>query len=342
MPQDIFNKSQKTEEKTKIPRKTPSIITGSYLPEKIVTNEDIIAMGLDTTSAALKRSLGCVERRAAASGETGADMMAKVAMQILEKANLSPEDIDLIICSSDPGDAAEPETATVVQGKLGASCPAFGVSMSCVGWIAGIEIALNYLTLNKKRILVLASSLLGSRIFFRDLNRRAIFGDAAGGILLEPHNVGQFLSMGLWTNGQHYSKIYAPYPWSVLPEDIPPEYKDSFYMFPDQRLFFSAMDSFLASFVRDLLIKAEVTMDDINLFLLHYPSKPLFERSLKLLDIPRSKTITNFERYGNLVAADMPILLHEAINEGLTKEGDYILCITYGAGFTMGGFVMRC
>lgn len=341
MPQKVLGKPQKKEKETIT--KKPSIITASYLPEKIVTNEDIIAMGLNTTSAALRRSLGVVERRAAAPNETGADMMAKVAMQILEKANLSPEDIDLIICSSDPGDAACPETACAVQAKIGAICPAFGVSLSCVGWAAGVEIALNYLASGKERILVLASSLVGSRISFRDIKTRALFGDGAGGILLQSYNKEQFLSTGFITRGQNYSKIYVPYPWSLVPEDIPLEYKDSFYMHHNQDIFFTAVAENLPFLVEDLLSKAEIELKDINLFLLHYPSKPLFDFSLELLGISHShsKILTNFEKYSNLIAAEMPILLDEAINSNLIKNDDYILCITYGAGFTMGGFLMR-
>ncbi|HUW22761.1 MAG TPA: 3-oxoacyl-[acyl-carrier-protein] synthase III C-terminal domain-containing protein [bacterium] len=318
-----------------------SIITASYLPEKVITNQDIIDAGLKATPMAIERGLGVRERRAAAPDETAADMMAKVAKKILKKAECLPQELDYIICSADVGDSVEPDTATAVQSKIGASCPAFGVSMSCTGWLAAVDIALRYLDAGKKRILVLASSLVGSRIFYHNLMHRAIFGDGAGGILLESHHRSRFLGNILWTDGRHYSKIYIPHPWSIIPEDIPEEYKASFYMSPDQKKFFAIMDSYLVPVTKRLLKEAKVELQDIDLFFLHYPSKPLFDYSLKLLKIPREKTFSRFESYGNLAAAEVPVFLDEAVNVGRLKKGNLLLVVTYGAGFTGGGLVLR-
>lgn len=170
---------------------------------------------------------------------------------------------------------------------------------------------------------------------------RAIFGDGAGGILLESHHRSRFLGNILWTDGRHYSKIYIPHPWSVIPKDIPEEYKGSFYMSPDQKKFFAIMDSYLVPTTNRLLKEAKVELQDIDLFFLHYPSRPLFEHSLKLLGIPREKTFSRFESYGNLAAAEVPVFLDEAANMGLLKKGDLLLVVTYGAGFTGGGLVLR-
>lgn len=324
-----------------IMKEASTIVTASYLPKKVVTNQDIIDAGLKTTPIAIERGLGVRERRAAAPHESGADMMVQVAKKILEKAECLPQELDYIICSTDVGDSVEPDTATAVQAKIGASCPAFGVSMSCTGWLAAVDIALRLLDAGKKRILVLASSLVGSRVFYHNLMHRAIFGDGAGGILLEPHHRSRFLATRLWTDGRHYSKIYIPHPWSIIPEDIPEEYKGSFYMSPDQKKFFAIMDSYLVPFTQHILNEAGVKLENIDLFFLHYPSKPLFEHSLKLLKLPREKTFSRFEWYGNLAAAEVPVFLDEAINIGRLKKGNLLLIVTYGAGFTGGGLVLR-
>ena len=283
-----------------------------------------------------------VERRAAGPDETAADMMAKVAQKILEKANLSPQDIDLIICSSDPGDSFAPESAVAVQAKIGASCPAFGISMSCTGWICGVEIALRHLAADKKQILVLASSTAGSKLYFHNLMHRSIFGDGAGGILIRAEERERFLGNSFWTDGRYYSKIFGPYPWSKMPDDIPSEYKGSFYMAGDQPMFFEVLDTVVPPLFNRVLNKAKVNMEDIDLFLLHYPSRPLFERSVKILGVPRSKTFYRFEQYGNLVSAEMPVFIDEAISTGRIKKGDLVFILVYGAGFTMGGSVMQC
>jgi len=317
------------------------IITASYLPEKIVTNEDIVKMGFKGSSKALERGLGVKERRSAAEDETHADMLAKVGKKILDEAGISPEELDRIICAADPGDSAAPDTACAVQAKIGAVCPAYGVSMSCTGWVAAVDIALGYLARKEKRILVLASSLVGSRLYYYNLMHRAIFGDGAGGILLETRHLSNFLAIGEIADGRYYSEIFVPYPWSQKPIDVPDEYKGSFYMSPNQKNFFSLLDYYLPKFVKRLLGEAKLELKDVSLFLLHYPSKPLFEHSLKLLGIPRSKTFHNFKHYGNLVAAEMPVFLDEAIKCGRVKKGDLVFILPYGAGVTMGGFIMR-
>lgn len=325
----------------KILGEATSIVTASYLPEKVITNQDIIDAGFKATPMAIERGLGVRERRAAAPDETGADMMVKVAKKILEKAECLPQELDRIICSADPGDAIAPDTAVMVQHKLGASCPVIGVSLSCAGWVAGIEMALHYFTGGDKRILVLASSIAGSRVRFHDPMHRAIFGDGAGGALLEACQRKKVLAIDIWASGEYYSKIYVPYPWSKIPKDIPDEYRDSFYMSSDQKVFFSAMDSYLVPFTKRLLNKAKVGIKDISLFIIHYPSKPLFEHSLKLLHIPREKTFSSFDCCGNLVAAEMPVFLDEAITAGRIKKGNLVFLLVYGAGFTGGGLIMR-
>ena len=198
------------------------IITASYLPDKVVTNEDIVKAGFEGSSQTLERGLGVKERRAAAENETHADMLAKVGKKILDEAGISPEQIDRIICAADPGDSAAPDTSCAVQARIGATCPAYGVSMSCTGWVAAVDIALGYLARKKeKRILVLASSLVGSRLYYHNLMHRAIFGDGAGGILLETRHLDNFLAIGEIADGKYYTEIFVPYPWSQNPTDVP-------------------------------------------------------------------------------------------------------------------------
>lgn len=318
------------------------IIVASYLPETTVRNEDIIkAAGLDTNPVAIQRSLGAIERRAADPNTTAAAMMAKVADRILRKAALSPLDLDRIICLTNPGDSAEPDTSIAVQEMIGAKCPAFGISMSCTGWIMAVDVALRYLATGEKRILVMAASTMGSRPYFHNLMHRAIFGDGAGGMLVESHHQKNILSIAEIADGKYYSKIFLPYPWSQKPIDIPDKYRGSFYMSSDQEAFFSAMDHYLPTFTDRLLEKAGVTFRDIDLYLLHYPSKPLFEHSVKVLNLPRRKILSNYQRYGNLVAAEIPILMEEALESGLAKSGNLLFILTYGAGFTMGGMIIR-
>lgn len=313
----------------------------SYLPEQVVTNQDIIESGLKSSDKTIRRALGAVERRTAAGRQSNADMMAEVAKQLLRKASLDVSQIDRIICSSDPQDAVAPNTAVVVQRLLGARCPAFDVQMSCTGWLCGVDLASRCLSTGEQRILILASSLVGSRLTFNNRMHRAIFGDGAGGILLEPSAAGEILSIGLCTDGRYYDKIHVPYPWSQIPDSIPKGYKNSFFMSSNQEDFFTAIDFYFSPFCNRLWKEAGIKKDDIDCFLMHQPSMPLFEYSVSALKIPKEKTINYFSKYGNLVAAEIPVYLDEATRNGHIKSGDLIFAFTYGAGFTMGGMVLK-
>lgn len=213
--------------------------------------------------------------------------------------------------------------------------------MSCTGWVSAVDIAIKYLSAGERYILALASCNAGTRVPFCNLMHRAIFGDGAGGVLLEPQHREKIIAIGEIADGRNYSKIFAPYPWSVIPPEIPEKYKKSFFMSLNQKVFFDAMDYYLPRFTNRLLSEAKVNLADIDLFLLHYASKPLFERSLKILKISRSKAFSRFDAYGNLVAAEMPVLLDEAIAAKKIDKGDLVFILTYGAGFTMGGMILR-
>lgn len=319
------------------------VSTGVYVPSGNAANDELIRQfGEPIPAIVLQRALGASERRITPSEETGADLMARAAKTILEQADCDPKELDSIICSIDPGDAAAPSTAVAVQMKLGATCPAYDVMMSCAGWICGIDQALRALAYGEQRILVLAGCTTGSKFPFREVRHRAIFGDGAGGLLLGAAHEGELLTTALWTDGRFYSRIFAPYPWSVHPADIPQEYKGYFYMDPDQNVFFRQLARVLPPFFKRLLLAAKVSVDDVDHFFLHQPSRPLFEHSLQLLKaVPREKVFDSFSKYGNIVAAELPVMLAEGISSGRIKRGDLICMVTYGAGFTMAGLVMR-
>ena len=315
----------------------------SFLPDKIVTNDHIIADGLKSTNLAIQRALGAVERRSVQTGQNAAEMMAEVAKAILAKAKRHPSTIDMIICAVNPGDAVAPDVGSMVQVKIGAHCPAFEINMSCSGWLCAVDIARRYITGGHKAILVLAGSTVGSSLPFKNLMHRAIFGDGAGGILLEadPSGEGDILACELWNRGEYGTHIFAPLPWTVSPPEIPDEYRGYFYMNPNREEFFQVMDRHLIPFVNRTLRKARVSVGDIDVFLLHCPSKFLFEYSVKLLGVPQNKVMENFSRYGNLVAAELPVLLDENMHTGRIKRGQLVLMFTYGAGFTSACAVVR-
>lgn len=160
-------------------------------------------------------------------------------------------------------------------------------------------------------------------------------------MLLEYADQGDILSAGLWTDGRYYDKIFVPFSWSQMPDSIPKEFSDSFFMSSNQEDFFMTMEFHLRPFCERLWEAAGVSKDEIDHFLLHQPSMPLFEYSLRTLKAPREKVVNLFPQYGNLVAAEMPVYIAEGIRSGRIRRGDLVFALAYGAGFTMGGMVMR-
>lgn len=317
--------------------------TASYLPKEIVTNKDILKMGLKSSEIALRRGLGAIERRSAGREENTADMIAEAAGAILVKAGRHPSTIDLIICAVNPSVAVAPDVGSMVQQKIGAHCPAFEINMSCSGWLCALDIARRYIAGGSRSILVMAASAIGSKLPIKSLMHRAIFGDGAGGALLEadPPEGGEILACELWTRGEYGSDIYAPLPWTVTPLNASESYEDYFRMNPDKNAFFKVMDHHMIPFINRTLHKANVSLEDIDVAFLHYPTKFLFDHSVKLLKFPQRKVIHNFDRYGNLVCAEMPVLLDESLRDGKVKKGDLVLMFTYGAGFTGGCAVIK-
>jgi 3-oxoacyl-[acyl-carrier-protein] synthase-3 len=215
--------------------------------------------------------------------------------------------------------------------------------MSCAGWICGIDVALRSLEENSY-ILVLASSTVGSRLHFYNKRDRAIFGDGAAGVLIGKNTSKKkkVMCTQLWTDGKFHTEITAPFSWSKRPANIPDAYEGSFYMSPDQDIFLESLSRVLPSFFNQLMDKAKMNVKDVDHFLLHQPSMPLFYHSLKALpDIPRSKVLDYFAKYGNLVAAEMPTFLRKGADEGIIRTGDIVFMLTYGAGFTMAGYIFE-
>ncbi|MFP4192569.1 MAG: 3-oxoacyl-ACP synthase III family protein [Candidatus Hydrogenedentota bacterium] len=313
--------------------------TGSYLPERVVANHELA--GLESTNGAVERLLGAVERRAAGEDETCSDMITAAARDVLERAEIGPEQLDRIFVSTTPGDYFEPSTASVVQHKLGASCPAMDITMSCVGWVAGLDYALRCIATGENRILVMAGTIVSKGTAFHNPMHRAIFGDGAGGILLErTEKPGQFMAGALWTDGQFHDIITMPHNISVATPRIPSEYHGSFYM-GERQLINQALRNNLPLGVENVLSMAGVTRDDLDLCFIHQPSRPLFEVAVEAVGVDREKLVEDYAHYGNTISAELPISLDESVRNGRVKRGDLIMKVTYGAGFSGGILVYR-
>lgn len=317
----------------------------SYLPKQVITNNDIVsAMKSDVSAEVLFRAVGAREKRVALSEEMGSDMLATVGKALLSNSGILPDKINKLICSCDPVDQVAPDSSVLTQHKIGLSCPSFGISMSCVGWLCGIKTAAGLLQNGDNKILVLAASTVGSKYKFNSPMHRAIFGDGAGGALVQKGDVIQgasILAIELLTIGQFYMDIYAPMSWSTVPEQIPGKFRDAFYMNNDNQVFFDALDKYVKPFFWDVLQKEKIQINHIKRFVVHQASMPIFNHTIKSFGIPIEKAANYYEKYGNTIAAELPIYLDMEIRAERIKQGDLVVCFTYGAGFTAGIMVLK-
>jgi 3-oxoacyl-[acyl-carrier-protein] synthase III len=315
----------------------------SYVPDTVVDNSEIVrSMHLSIDGNVLRRAVGSKEKRAARKDEMCSDMMARVGLQILQETGVEPSSIDKLICSCDPQDQAAPDSSVMTQVKMDLGCPSFGVSMSCPAWICTILLGCGFLLNGEKRILALAASSGGSKYQFKNPMHRAIFGDGAGGALLErKEGPGNVLALDLWTDGRYHKEIFAAHTWSTVPNEIPAEYKKTFFMTPDNRVFYEAIDRHMRPFYTKQYEIAAIQPKDVSLFLIHQASMPLFNYTLKSLGIPEDKTVCLFEKFGNTVSAELPMLIDYSIRNGRIKRGDIVYLLTYGAGFAAGAMIFK-
>ncbi len=322
------------------------IATGSYLPEKTLTNEEIIRRaevfnGAPSTLTPEKvvEVIGAVERREAREDETCSDLILEAARNTLDAAGVKPEELDRIFVSSTPGDYFEPSTASVVQYKLGARCPAIDIKASCVGWLAGLDYAFHRVEKGEDKLILVAAGTRIGRIGVESPFHRCIFGDGAGGALVAPSDKHNVKATYFWTGGEYHDVIVMPHGHSIRPARVPPEYESRFYM-GNRETIFGALKKYFPDSLATLFAKSGCKTDDIDYAFIHQASGPIFEETGKVCGIPSGKIHRDYEQCGNTISAELPISLDNAVRRGAVQRDDRLLLVTYGAGFTGGGIVL--
>ncbi|OLD87996.1 MAG: 3-oxoacyl-ACP synthase [Verrucomicrobia bacterium 13_1_20CM_4_54_11] len=291
-------------------QRTVSIIgTGSYTPEKILTNEDLSRM-VDTSDEWITTRTGIKERRVAAKDETTSDMAAKAALKAIEQAKISPEEIDLLLVATATPDMIFPATACFVQKKIGAKNAAcLDVSAACAGFLFAIEIAQQFITSGTyDTALVIGADKLTSITNWTDRNTCVLFGDGAGAAVLghrgSAHGV---ISTNMGSDGEYTDILFMPGGGSKTP----------------------------------ITAQNGLTVDDIACVIPHQANLRIIEAIGERLGIPREKVFVNVDRYGNTSAAAVAIALDEANRSGRIKSGDYVLMVVFGGGLTWASTIVE-
>jgi 3-oxoacyl-[acyl-carrier-protein] synthase-3 len=326
------------------PKRTVSIIgTGSYLPEKILTNQELEKL-VETSDDWITSRTGIKERRIAAENEHTSDLAAKAALAAMENANITADEIDLIIVATVTPDMFFPSTACFVQTKIGAKNAAcFDVSAACSGFLYAIEIAQQFITSHTyDTILVIGADKLSSIIDWTDRNTCVLFGDGAGAAVLRHRGGGHgVISTFMASDGGLSDILYIPGGGSRFPIN-----KDN----ADQRLncikmngketYKHAVISMLDAAQR-VLAEANLDPGDLACIIPHQANLRIIEAISDRIKVPMERFMINLDRYGNTSAAAVAIALDDANRTGRMKEGDYILLVVFGGGLTWASSVIQ-
>ncbi|MBX5481677.1 MAG: ketoacyl-ACP synthase III [Myxococcaceae bacterium] len=324
--------------------RTQIIGTGSYVPEKVVTNADLEKI-VETSDQWISERTGIKERRMAAPGELTSDMAVKAAVQALEMARTRPEDLDAIIVGTVTPDMPMPSCAAFVQHKLGAKKAfAFDVSAACAGSLYGMSIADQYVRNgNAKRVLVIGVELLTSILNWEDRNTCVLFGDAAGAMVLGPSSDGErgILSTHLHTDGSQWPilLIQAGGPHTPITPEVLAKKLNKVSM--NGREVFKFAVRALTDAVKEALDANQLAPAQVDHVIAHQANVRIIDAVLERLDLSRDKVWLNIHRYGNTSSASLPMTLDEANRAGRLKEGDVIAMMAIGAGMAWGSALVR-
>ncbi len=317
--------------------------TGSALPEKVISNADLEKL-VDTSDQWITERTGIRERRQAAPNETTSTLSVQASRRALERAGIKPTDLDLIICSTISPDMPLPSTASLIQRELGAhGCCAFDLAAACSGFLFGMTVAEQFIRTGAARyVLVIGAELLSRYLDYKDRATCVIFGDGVAAAVFGPvEPPSGILAHELHTEGQYAEHLFIPAGGTALPASCQTvEQGAHFIKMRGNELFKVAVRS-LEDVSRQVMKKAGVSPDDIDLFIPHQANQRITEAIRERLGLCSEKVYSNICRIGNTSSASIPICLDECVQSGRLKRGNLVLMSAFGAGVTWGAVLMR-
>src|SRR3989440_4428801 len=324
--------------------RTVSIIgTGSYVPDKILTNADLSHI-VDTSEDWITTRTGIKERRVAAKEENTSDMATKATLKAMEQAKISPKEIDLILVATATPDMLFPATACFVQKKISATNAAcLDISAACAGFLFGLEIAQQFITSHTHNtVLVIGAEKLTSITNWTDRNTCVLLGDGAGAAVLRhrgsAHGV---ISTHIGSDGQFSDILFMPGGGSRCPitRDNVDMNLATIHM-TGKEVYKQAVTAMVKT-SRKVLADADLSADDIACVIPHHANLRIIEVIADRLKIPLDRFYVNLDKYGNTSAAAVAIALDEANRSGRIKHGDYVLMVVFGGGLTWASTVIE-
>ena len=317
--------------------------TARYLPDRILTNFDLEKM-VDTSDEWIRLRTGISKRHLVAEGEATSDMCAAVMKQLLERSGKSPEDIDLLIVATITPDVFVASTAAIVLDKVGATNAwGFDLAAACSGFLYGIETGSKMIESGQyKNVVVIGADTMSSIIDYTDRNTCVLFGDGAGGVLLEPTDSnGGILDSLLFSDGSGSKALQVPAGGSLHPASQDTVEKRMHYVYQDGKTVFKFAVKKMADVSAEILKNNGLTGKNVSLFIPHQANKRIIDATAERCNLSEDQVLINIDKYGNTTAASIPIALTEALAEGKIKRGDNIILAAFGAGYTWASAAIR-
>lgn len=313
--------------------------TGSYLPEKVLTNHDLEKM-METSDAWIQERTGIKRRHIAAEDEATSDLALAAASQALEMAGIGAEDVNLIIIATTTPDKVFPGTACIVQRRLGIrGCGAFDIQAACSGFVYGLDLADRYIrTGAAKNVLVIGAETLSRLTNWEDRTTAVLFGDGAGAVVLQEADEPGIISTHIHADGQYEDLLQVP-------QGISQGYDitragEAFIQMNGNAVFRRAVAT-LDSIARETLDRNGIDKHDLDWFVPHQANMRIITAAAKKLDMPMERVIVTVAEHANTSAASIPLALDVAVRDGRIKRGELLLFEAFGAGFTWGSALLR-
>ena len=316
--------------------------TGSYLPPRRVTNDDLVAQlaehGIETSDEWIVERTGIRARHFAQRDVASSDLALQASLRALEAAGRQAQDIDLIIVATSTPDMVFPSTAAILQYKLGITngCPVFDVQAVCSGFVYALTVADSMIQSGAaSRVLVVGAEVFSRILDFNDRTTCVLFGDGAGAVVLEASDQPGILASQLHADGSHVGILCVPgnvYGGQILGDPL---------LKMDGQAVFKLAVGVLEKAARATLDKAGLTEADIDWLIPHQANIRIMQSTARKLKLPMDKVVVTVAEHGNTSAASIPLALDHAVRAGQVKSGQTVLLEGVGGGFTWGAVLLK-
>jgi len=313
--------------------------TGSYLPEKVMTNHDLEKL-VDTSDQWIRERTGIEQRHIAGDGETTVDLAERAARNAIEAAGIDPQEIDLIILATSTPDKIFPSSACILQARLDIhGCPAFDIQAVCTGFVYALAVADKFIkTGASKKALVIGAEVFSRILNWQDRATCVLFGDGAGAVVLEASDEAGILSSHIHADGKYENLLWVPYGIGDGYDEV--RAGRATVEMRGNEVFKMAVNT-LGRIVDETLAANQMMKSDIDWLVPHQANIRIITATAKKLKMSMDQVVVTVNKHGNTSAASVPLALDVAVRDGRIQRQELVMLEAFGGGFTWGSVLLR-